>query len=198
LEFAAATVAAALETDATEVEKRCLDLSHNQRFLRVAAAEEWPDGTQSMRFAFTHALHQELWQQGLNRRRGEQWHLRIAKRLEAAYGARAPDIASELAAHFERGGDHPRAIAYCEHAAALAMQRAANAEAKVHLDHALELLAEMPEASIRVQLELRLLVGLGTVSALAEGFTAPDAEAAFQRAYEIYRSSREVPELLWA
>jgi len=196
VEFAAAAVAAALETDATDVEERCLDLSRNQRFLRVAAAEEWPDGTQSMRFVFPHALHQERWQQGLSRQRGEQWHLRIAERLEAAYGARAPDIASELATHFEHGGDHPRAIAYHEHAAALATQRAANAEAKVHLDRALELLGKMPEASTRVQLELRLLVGLGTVSALAEGFTAADAGAAFQRAYEIYRSSRDTPELL--
>jgi benzoate/toluate 1,2-dioxygenase reductase subunit len=46
-------------------------------------------------------------------------HQRIGRRLEQAYGARADELASELAVHFERGRDPERAIAYLERAAPL-------------------------------------------------------------------------------
>jgi DNA-binding winged helix-turn-helix (wHTH) protein/tetratricopeptide (TPR) repeat protein len=195
-EFTAAAVAAALQSDPTEVEERCLRLARDQRFLRVAASEEWPDGTHSMRFAFLHELHQELWRDGVGLRRGEEWHRRIAERQEAAYGERAPEIAPALAIHFERGGDHDRAIAYRERAAALAMQRAATAEAKIHLNRAIEMLPRLADSAARERAELRLRIGGGTASVLAEGFASHDARTAFQRAYEIYQSNRDATELL--
>jgi predicted ATPase len=195
-EFTAAAVAAALQSDPTEVEERCLRLAGDPRFLRVAASEEWPDGTHSMRFAFLHVLHQELWRDRVGLRRAEEWHRRIAERQEAAYGERAPEIAPALAIHFERGGDYARAIAYRERAAALAMQRAATAEAKIHLNRAIEMLPRLADSAARQQLELRLHIGFGTASVLAEGFASHDAGTAFQRAYEIYQLNRDATELL--
>lgn len=196
VEFAAAAVAAALQSDPAEIEERCLRLARGQRFLRVAGSEEWPDATQSMRFAFPHVLHWELWQQDVAGRRAEEWHLRIAEREEAAYGGRAAEIAPVLAERFELGRDYERAIAYREHAAALATQRAANAEAKGHLTHAIGMLDRLPDAPARMRLELRLRIGVGTVSALGEGFASDGASQSFERAYEIYRQNRDAPEML--
>jgi tetratricopeptide (TPR) repeat protein len=109
---------------------------------------------------------------------------------------RSPDIAPALAAHFEQGRDYPRAILYREHAGRLALQRSANIEAKSHLRAALDMLPKLPDTSERLQLELRLQIGLGTVSAIGEGYGSADAVAASSRAHEICRHSPEAPELL--
>jgi tetratricopeptide (TPR) repeat protein len=140
-------------------------------------------------------LHREFWQSGVSQRQAEQWHLRTANLKDAAYGDRAPEIAPELAAHFEHGRDYARAIHYYEHAAALAMRRAANALARSHLVRALELVPNLPDTADRARLELRLRVTLGTAWAM-DGFWSEEAAAEFGRAHTIYRQTGKTPELL--
>ena len=194
VECSAASLAAALDVASSMVEERCSELVR-QRFLQTAGTEDWPDGTQSIRFAFPHVLHRELWQSGVSRRQAEQWHLRIANLKDAAYGDRAPEIAPELAAHFEHGRDYARAIHYYEHAAALAMRRAASALARSHLGRALELVPNLEETPDRARLELRLRVTLGTAWA-TDGFGSEEAAAEFGRAHNVYRQTGKTPELL--
>ena len=194
VECSAASLAAALDVASSMVEERCSELVR-QRFLQTAGTEDWPDGTQSIRFAFPHVLHRELWQSGVSRRQAEQWHLRIANLKDAAYGDRAPEIAPELAAHFEHGRDYARAIHYYEYAAALAMRRAASALARSHLVRALELVPNLEETPDRARLELRLRVTLGTAWA-TDGFGSEEAAAEFGRAHNVYRQTGKTPELL--
>jgi DNA-binding winged helix-turn-helix (wHTH) protein/tetratricopeptide (TPR) repeat protein len=196
LEFSAAAVAAALEAGAAEVEEECLRLTEHHPLLRVAGSEQWPDGTQSARFAFLHALHRELWQERVVETRRREWHLRIAERKESAYAHRAPEVASELAEHFEQGHDYAKAVTYREHASRLALQRAANTEAQFHIDRAFALLRELPDTPRRRRQELPLQVGRGTLMALTGGYGSPQAHAAFERAYDICRQVGDTPELL--
>ena len=61
----------------------------------------WPDGTVTTHYTFTHALYQQAAYERIRVVRRIQLHHRLGTRLEAAYGARAGEIAAELAMHFE-------------------------------------------------------------------------------------------------
>src|SRR5262249_23894856 len=112
LEFSAAAVAAALETQVLQVEERCGRLAEQQQFLRYAGIGEWPDGTRAARYGFVHALYQEFWHEWVSVGRQQQWHVRMGERLETAYGTRAREIAAELALHFAEGREYRKAIQY--------------------------------------------------------------------------------------
>ena len=56
-------------------------------------------------YRFQHALYQQVLYERLGTARRVQLHRRIGARLEAGYGARAGEIAAQLAVHFERGGE---------------------------------------------------------------------------------------------
>ena len=66
---------------------------------------------------------------GWGRRGARQLHRRIGLRLEAGYGAQAKEIAAQLAVHFERGGEIPRAVHYWQQAGDNAARRNAHHEA---------------------------------------------------------------------
>src|SRR5262249_53810585 len=138
MEFSAAAVAAALETDVAEVEEWCAGLAAQQHFLRRLGISHWPDGTEAERYGFLHGLYQNLWQERGSLGRRKQLHLRIGERQEAAYGDRAGEIAAALAMHFEEGRDYRRALLYRQQAAENAIRRYAHQEAITHLTKALE------------------------------------------------------------
>jgi predicted ATPase len=83
-----------------------------------------------------------------------QLHRRIGRRLEAAFATQAEDIAAELAAHFERGREHGRAVSYLEQAARKVLRRSAPQQAVRHLERALEMLGAQPDTTERAGQEL--------------------------------------------
>ncbi len=194
VEFSAAAVAAALAQTTADIEEHGLHLAERER-LCVAGVEEWPDGTRATRFRFPHALHREFWYERIPPQRRLEWHLRIAERREAAYGNRAGEIAAELAAHFEKGGDDRRAVSYYEQASGRAWQRAAAGEGRAHLTRALALLRELPGTRERLGQELTLQLRLGTLLAYTEGYASAGSEVAYQRAYEICQQVGDAPAL---
>lgn len=181
-EFSAAAVAAALAETVAEVEERCEHLARQRQFLQRAGISEWPDGTQAARYGFYHALYQQLWHERVTPTRRQQWHRRIGKRLEEAYGQRTSEIAAELAVHFEEGGDYPRAVQYHRQVAANARQRYAYAEAVQHLTTGLSLLLSLPHSLERDRQELTLCLDLGASTVVTQGFAAPTVEGTFARA----------------
>src|SRR5256885_11820453 len=88
-------------------------------------------------------------------------HQQIGERVEAAYGKRAEEIVTELALHFERGRDYPRAVLYHQRAAEQAIRRSAYPEAIHHLRKGLTLLKTCPDTPERPQQELTLHMRLG-------------------------------------
>src|SRR5262249_55577681 len=164
VEFSAAAVAAGLEASVDEVEQRVAALARQGNILRSRDREEWPDGTLAASFDFVHALYAEVSYARLPAGRRAEIHRRIGTRIEAAYGARAREIAAQLAVHFERGRDFARAALYLRRAAKNALRRGAYQEAFDHLGRELEALEALPETPETVTLRLRTrayLVGMG-------------------------------------
>jgi DNA-binding winged helix-turn-helix (wHTH) protein len=115
--FSAAVSAPAAGMDVEEFETLCEGLSRRHYIVRSADRQEFPDGSSSDRYEFVHALYREVlyWRQSPGRR--AKLHLQVAERMETLYARHLSQIATELARHFERGGDGQRAMKYCPVAA---------------------------------------------------------------------------------
>ncbi len=185
MEFAAAAVAAAAGMADEEVEGHCTALARASRFLRCLEGAEWPDGTVVARFGFLHHLYPEVLYDRVPPARRARLHREIGTRVETGFGARAPELAAELAAHFDRGRDGPRAVEYLRLAAENALQRSAHREAVGFLTTALEVLNREPGLAASAQCELMIQAALGSALIATRGWAAPEAEAAYRRTREL-------------
>ena len=185
VEFSAAAIAAGVETEPDAVEEQCTRLARREQFLRLAGTTEWPDGTVAARYSFLHALYQEVLYERVTTGRRVQLHHRIGEREEQAYGERTREIAAELAMHFERGRDIPKAVHHHGQAGQQALQRSAPQEVISHLTTALELLTALPDTPARAQQELALQMALGPALMGVKGYGAPEVEQAYARAQEL-------------
>ena len=199
-EFAAHAVAAIAAGDAElgdveVVEALCDGLVRRQQILRADGESTWPDGTTSARYAFRHALFRQVAYQRIASSTRRRLHQAAGECLESAYGPRTAEVASELAAHFERSRDVDRAIRYHEEAAHRAGSRNANEEAIAHLRRALTLLATLPATRERDQRELRLQAAIGPPLTAVRGWSHPENEHAYARARELAAQIGESPDL---
>ena len=195
VEFTAAAVAAGLEQAMDSVEATCDALARRGQFVRASEMADWPDGTVTAGYQFLHALYREIIYERVPTSRRARWHRQIGVRLEAGYGARAPELATELAAHFVRGRNAERAVPYLQMAAAQAVRRSAHHEAFQHLTQALELLAMLPETPARRQRELDVQIALGSVLIATKGAGSPEVEQAYARARALCAQIGETPQL---
>ena len=195
VEFSAAAVAAGIEYPVERVEESCEELTQRSQFLRSSGSAEWPDGTVAARYGFIHALHHEVLYQRVTPSRRAGLHQRIGERAETAYGSRAEEIAAELAIHFERGRDIPRAIQYLQFAGENAVRRSANQEAISHLTKGLTLVSSLAESRERLQQELTLQVALGSLLMAAKGWADPATGQVYARARELCQHLENPPEL---
>jgi tetratricopeptide (TPR) repeat protein len=107
--------------------------------------EELPDRSLATRYRFAHALYQNFLYGDLVNKRRVMLHRQAGKQLVEHYGKRAPQIATQLALHFERGRDFPRAIEYLIHAGDNATKLYANDEAADHYTRAIGLVEKLPD-----------------------------------------------------
>ncbi len=175
LDVSAAAVAAALEGDLLDVEERCDALAERQQFLRANGLCEFPDGSVSARYTFLHSLHASVLYHRLSPARRARCHQRVGRRGEELYGARAGEIAGELAQHFEESRDFSRAVHHLRRAAANDARRYANREAVLHLEHALALIPRLPEPECST-LTLAVLEELGLLRRSMGDITGAIAE----------------------
>jgi predicted ATPase len=198
--FTAAAVAAGSQTPVEDVEAGCEGLAAQHQLLDDIGLREWPDGTSSGRYRFAHVLYQQVLYEGLGTVRRQQLHRRIGLCLEAGYGTRAGEIAAQLAVHFERGGDVPRAIHYWQQAADNATRRNAHHDALAILTKGLGLLTTLPESPERFRHELALQLTLGELLRTTKGVGSADVGAIYTRAYTLGQQVGETPQLaraLW-
>jgi predicted ATPase/DNA-binding winged helix-turn-helix (wHTH) protein len=171
--------------DAHTAELVCETLARRGQFLRAAGVAEWPDGTVAGRYAFIHALYQQALYARVPMGERVALHRSTGERLERGYGARAGDIAGELAMHFEQGRDAERAVRYRRHAGEHALGQHAYREAADHAKRALTALADWPVSSHRTRQELALQVLLGAALTPTYGYAVPDVARAYARAREL-------------
>lgn len=197
VEFTAAAVAAGVGVPAEEVDAQCATLVRQGQFVRAHGTATWPDGTVTGRYSFAHALYQEVVYDRVPVGMRSRVHQHIGARLEQGYGAQSRAIAAELAEHFMRGQDVPRAIQYLQQAGENALRRSAHQAAITHVTTALPLLEKMPDTPERSQRELALHLTLGTSLMATRGFAAPETGAAFRRAHAL-RTQVDNPEQAFA
>jgi hypothetical protein len=98
--------------------------------------------------------------------------------------------------HFERGGDHERALAYHQLAGSAALERHAAHEAAGHFGAALEALAQQPAVADRAERELALVLSRATLFMTTRGYAAPETEQDFTRARSLCDALPESPKVL--
>jgi predicted ATPase len=165
-------------------------------FLEPRGQATWHDGTVAARYSFRHTLYQQVIYEGLPAGRRHQLHRRLAARLEQAYGDQVGEIATDLAQHWQRGGEAERAVGYRGLAAQKANRRAAPREAIEQISQALELLKTLPDTRARTQLELRLRLTLLPALLTMKGFASPEVAQTYAQAQGLWRALGETASLL--
>jgi DNA-binding winged helix-turn-helix (wHTH) protein/predicted ATPase len=199
-ECSAAAVAAALGDDLADVESRCEALSRRHQFIRECGAHLLPNGQAVGRFRFVHAVYRHVLYERLSASRRMQLHQRIGRQGEELYGARANEIAAELAMHFDRANDGERAARYFQQAGVTATHRSAFREAIAASRRGLELLAALPDTDAHALQELRLLITLGVPLIATEGYAAQEVGNVYVRARTLCERlgpTPEMPQVLW-
>ena len=99
-----------------------------------------PNGDVTPEYQFRHALYREVLYRRLNPGQRITSHRRLAEGLESLRSPVEPEMAAEIALHFEEGHEYERAIRYLELTAKNATRRYAHHQAVAVLEHARELL----------------------------------------------------------
>jgi DNA-binding winged helix-turn-helix (wHTH) protein/tetratricopeptide (TPR) repeat protein len=187
-EFSIALLAASVPADEEEVERRCESLARGGRFLAAAGTEPWGDGRITSRFAFTHDLYVDVLCDRIPVGRRARLHRRAGLALERIWLGRERERAAEMALHFQRASDHPRAIRYLEVAAEQAMQCSAYREAVLHFTAALDLLGETEPSPERDGTELEIRLRLAPALIATRGWADADAEKNYHRGCDLARA----------
>lgn len=145
--------------DPLDFDERCNELARRGQILRLDGMKELPNGSVAQRYEFVHALYREVMYQRQSPGRRAMLHRQRAEQIEHLFRSEADDVATELAHHFEKAADWVRAVQYRRRAAALAVRRYALEEARVNLQHALDLAGRLP-SSIRAVTEMEILDAL--------------------------------------
>jgi tetratricopeptide (TPR) repeat protein len=152
-EFLSTVAASLLSLDEVDLEEMLAQLEKTHRLVVTLGEEELPDGSLATRYRFAHALYQNFLYGGLVAKRRTMLHRQAGEQLARRYGKNAPQIATQLALHFERGRDFARAVEFLIHAGDNATALYANAEAVDHYTRALSLAEKLPDEIPGVQSE---------------------------------------------
>jgi DNA-binding winged helix-turn-helix (wHTH) protein/tetratricopeptide (TPR) repeat protein len=202
-EFIHAPLADVLQQSPEALQRQLDGIVARQHWLRCTGVAVLPDGRIGTRYAFRHALYRHVFYQRLGLAQRVLWHREVAAALAAAHGRRAPEIAAELAMHFERGQQPAQALGALLSVAARALHRGAAHEALRAVRQGLQLMAQVAKEAERagavgpadvadlpgaaeaaelasVELELRVLEGVALTRMYV--ISDPQVAAAFERA----------------
>ena len=149
-------------------------------------------------YRFKHALVQDAAYESLLRSSRNAFHAKVAaalRRLEPNLEATRPEVLGHHCAH---AGLAEEAAEYFSRAGEQSILRSAIAEARAHLQRGLALAGSIPESRARHALEARLLLALGSVSVIAEGYGGTELAARLERAVVLSRRADQRPLLIRA
>jgi len=153
-----AATAADLEPD--HFEDLYAALARRHRIIRPADPGQFPDGSDSSRYEFVHALYREVLYRRQAPRHRTRLHQRTGEHLEnlvlrQSREIRPDDIAAQLAHHFEQGMEWDKALRYTRLASDVAVKRYSPNEALSILSHGLDLIVNLrPEERPAAELQL--------------------------------------------
>ncbi|CAN5680712.1 hypothetical protein BH20ACI3_BH20ACI3_11140 [soil metagenome] len=180
-EFLSTVTAKLLGVDEIDLEEELAHLEKTHRLVETRGEEELPDGALATRYRFAHALYQNYLYEDLVNKRRVLLHRQTGEQLAQHYGKHAPQIATQLAIHFERGRHFERAVEFLIHAGDNATKLYANAEAEKHYTHALSLVERLP-GEVQAEKLLGIYQKRGTVNHALSRF--PQAVGDFTKMLE--------------
>ncbi len=138
-------------------------------------------------YTFKHALtHDVAYNSVLNERR-RMLHGRIGPALESMYADHLDEHVAELAHHYARSGNPPKAVDYCLRAVNQCGVRGSRAEAMAQFKTGLEQLQKLPDDDQRAELELDLRNSAFDALFLIEGSGSIEMEKSVTRSVELCR-----------
>ncbi|MFC6671889.1 adenylate/guanylate cyclase domain-containing protein [Marinobacterium aestuariivivens] len=144
-------------------------------------------------YTFKHGLTQEVAYGSLLTERRSALHERSAQAIEALFPDQLEERCNELAHHYSRSGNVPKAVEYLQRAGEQALHRSANSEALEHLGAALALLARLPDTPERQRQELGLQLALGPVWMAIKGYAASEVDTTYSRALALGEQVGDAP-----
>ena len=197
-EFTGEVVARAQRIDEREVVRRLSgELTRHHRL--VSAAQFQRVGDQGLsHYRFRHSLFQKYLYSRLDEVERARLHEATGEALEALYAEHAPEIAVQLARHFQAAGMTGKAIDYLFKAGERAARLLAFQEAMAHVRRALELVGTLPPSPERDRRELALLLALAPLLTVTHGYASLELGRTYARARELAEQMGEAPELLMA
>ncbi len=177
-EFTVSLVRATVTEADAELEQRLAELQSAEFIYEQPAVGD-------TEYTFKHALTQEAAYNSILVDRRKQIHERAAQTLETLHAGERSEIVDELARHYVRSGNVPKAIEYLQYAGELAVARSSFRQAIANLNSALELVLTLPPGQEQSRRELALQVALGSACAVVMGFGSADREAAYRKAAEL-------------
>ena len=194
--FSAEILARALVIDETEIMQLLSGpLEREHRLVFAQGVERFGEQRLS-RYRFRHALFQMYLYGRLDAVERARLHETVAHELEARCGQEADDLAVRLAWHCESAGMAEKAVAYLQQAGERAERLSAPQEAISHYQHALELLAMLPQTDERTSQELSLLISLGQQILASKGYAHPDVQHVHDRARRLCRQMGKTSQLV--
>lgn len=115
--------------------------------------------------------------------------------IETLLADRVDDHLADLAYHYSRSPNVPKAAKYLCLAGRQAAGRAAHPEALEYFGDGLKTLEGLPAGPHRVELELPLQIGFGFSLRATKGFTAPEVERTLSRARDLCSQSSNTAQL---
>ncbi len=156
------TIGAAVSTLEPDTVEELLDgLARRHQVVRPAGFRNYRTGP-SPCYEFVHVLYREVLYSRMGPSRRKKLHKSVAENTEALHVFTETEVASELAQHFELGEDWLRAIKYLRFAANIAGWRFEPRQAADILEHALELVKNLPEAE-RADYQITILEELAKI-----------------------------------
>jgi DNA-binding winged helix-turn-helix (wHTH) protein len=178
--FSVWAVTGALEIESSRIEDACEGLAEKQQFIKAAGIHELANGEFSAHYEFRHSLYREVLYRQLSDVNRSKLHRLLGQRLKTLCTPSKPELAAELALHFEGGREYDQAISYLILAAENAARRFAYRDSIELLRHALGLVAKL-SSSLGDELETRILEFIGdahyALGAMAESTNAYGAAA---------------------
>ena len=174
--FSIWAVSSMLDAPPASIENRCDWLARRNQFIRGVGVHDAPNGSPSAHYEFRHSLYRQALYRSLPGLHRSELHLRLGERLMPICGEGKPELASEVASHFEAGRDYDRAALFLIQAAENTQRRFSPRDSLQVLRQALNLIGGVG-ASTRVELAIQIhqrigdaQFALGEMSASVESY----------------------------
>ena len=158
--FSVWAAAAMLEASPALIEEVCDRLANRQLFIRSSGVHAAPSGSPSAHYEFRHSLYRQALYRSISGLNRSRLHLSLGELLMPLCAAGKPELASELALHFEEGRDYDRAARCLMLAAENTQKRFSYRDSIQVLRQALDLISGLG-SSARFELQIQIYQRIG-------------------------------------